>query len=115
MLTATYSGSPQFAGSSGAKSITIAQAASTLVLTSAQNPTPAGSNVAITANVTSPAGVPVGAVTFTTNTFTKTVQTVNGTASVTIPFPNAGNIKVNGVFAGENFKTSTYTLTEIVQ
>jgi hypothetical protein len=114
-LTATYSGSAQFAASSGSKNVTIAQAASSLVLTSAQNPTPAGSNVVITANVTSPAGVPVGAVTFTTNTFSKTVQTVNGTASVTIPFPNAGNIKVNGVFAGQNFKTSTYTLTEIVQ
>jgi hypothetical protein len=36
-------------------------------------------------------------------------------ASVSIPFPTKGNVKVTAVFSGQNFKTQTASMVQVVQ
>jgi hypothetical protein len=115
-ITATYSGSAQFGGSVGVKNVTVAEAPVTVTLSSSQSPSPAGSSVTYTATVTSSTGiVPEGSVSFSTSSFGQTVETSGGVASVSIPFPTKGNVKVTAVFSGQNFKTQTASMVQVVQ
>ena len=86
-VTATYGGSTEFAGSStppAGVAVSVAQAATTVVVTSNQNPSVSGQSVTITAAIfiTAPgAGMPTGTVTFYDN------GVVIGTGSVGTSVP----------------------------
>src|SRR3989449_343869 len=120
-LTAVYSGSPSFLGST---SPVVTQAVNLLntstSLTSTPNPSTTGQAVTLTATVTAvapPTGVPTGTVTFSDGaTVLGTATLVNGSASLSISTLAAGSHPLTAAYGGSaTFAASTSAVvTQVV-
>ena len=112
-LTASYSGSLEFAVSTSAVvTQTVNKGQTTTTLTSTPNPSTAGQAVTLSTTVTAVApavGVPTGSVTFMDGaTPLATVALVNGNASLVTSALTTGNHSLTAVYGGSaNFLTST--------
>jgi hypothetical protein len=121
-LTASYTGTGNFANStSAAVALTVNRAATAVTLTSSANPAAAGQSVTFTAavSVLAPgAGVPTGTVTFMDGNVvlgTAAVIPSVGTARFTTSFAAAGGHVITAVYSGDvNIAGSSQTLTEQV-
>ena len=97
LITATYSWNPTFSSAIGTSSLTVARAATSVALTSTNNPTTVGQTVTYTATVgaTPPgSGLPTGTMAFTGNGTTigicSTVVVAGGRATCTTTYPITG-------------------------
>src|SRR5437667_7486669 len=112
-LTASYSGSLEFAVSTSAVvTQTVNKGQTTTTLTSTPNPSTAGQAVTLSTTVTAVApavGVPTGSVTFMDGaTPLATVALVNGSASLVTSTLTTGNHSLTAVYSGSaNFLAST--------
>src|SRR5437667_1008825 len=112
-LTASYSGSLEFAVSTSAVvTQTVNKGQTTTTLTSTPNPSLAGQAVTLSTTVTAVApavGVPTGTVTFMDGaTSLATVALVNGSATLVTSALTTGNHSLTAVYSGSaNFLTST--------
>src|SRR3989475_8493742 len=120
-LTASYSGSLEFAVSTSAVvNQTVNKGQTTTTLTSTPNPSTAGQAVTLSTTVTAVApavGVPTGSVTFMDGaTPLATVALVNGSASLVTSALTTGNHSLTAVYSGSaNFLTSTSpAVTQVV-
>jgi hypothetical protein len=120
-LTAVYSGSDGFAGStSAAAAVTVNPAATAVTLAPSLNPATTGQSVTFTATVAAVApgaGSPTGTVTFMDGNVVLGTFTVgaDGTAMVTTSFATAGGHAITASYSGDaNFVGSSQTLTEQV-
>ena len=117
-ISAVYSGSPSFSGSTSALlGQTVNQASTTTTLTSSLNPSNSTQAVTFTANVTGENGGTVGG-TVTFQDGTKTLGTVTvsgGAASYTTSTLAAGSHTITATYNGnKNFTTSSTSLTQTV-
>ncbi|MFE9007180.1 Ig-like domain repeat protein [Streptomyces sp. NPDC007875] len=119
-ITATYNGDTNFSASSGTDTQTLnAKTATTTTVTSIPDPSVVGQQVTIRATVSSPTGIPVGAVTFSFGDGTNTavgilfggIATVTHTYTSTTGSPFTVTAAYNGT---ENFATSSGTDTQTV-
>ncbi|MFI0904088.1 Ig-like domain-containing protein, partial [Streptomyces sioyaensis] len=117
-ITATYSGSANFAASSGTDTQTVQGLASTVTtVTSSPDPSVFGQPVTFTATVTSLLGpTPTGTVTFViAGGPTLTAPLVAGTASVTTSSLSVGSHAVTATYSGDvNFSSSSGTDSQLV-
>jgi hypothetical protein len=123
VITAVYSGDPNFEASSQALAEQVnapaTRKATTLALFASANPAVVGQAVTFTATVRGPAGsgTPTGTVTFFVgNTAVARVALdANGRASFTRVFSRAGRFTIRAVYSGDaNFDASSQSLTEQV-
>lgn len=119
-ITATYSPTGTFAGSSGSLTEVINGAATTTTLTSTVNPAYALQPVTLNAAVKSSAtGTPAGSVTFMDGAATlgSAPLAANGTASLSLNFAAPGSHLLTAIYSGDaNFNGSTSSvLTESIQ
>src|SRR5262249_54911728 len=121
-LTASYTGTGNFANStSAAVGLTINRAATAVALASSVNPAVAGQAVTFTATVSVPApgdGLPTGTVTFMDGNVvlgTAPVSPLSGKATFTTSFAVAGGHVITAVYSGDvNLVGSSQALTEQV-
>jgi hypothetical protein len=122
-ITAVYSGSPIFVGSSQTLTEQVNAAptrkATTLDLFASANPVVVGQPVTFTATVRDPSGtsIPTGTVTFFVgNTVVARVTLdANGQARIRGSFSVAGRFTIRAVYSGDaNFDASSQSLTEQV-
>ena len=120
-LTAVYSGSTTFAGSTSPTVTQIvnapAAAATSTSLTSSPNPSTFGQTVTLSSTVTSGAGVPTGTVTFRDGaTVLGTATLVNGSASISISTLAVGSHPLTAAYGGSaTFAASTSAVvTQVV-
>lgn len=116
-ITATYSPTGSFAGSSASLTETINGAPTTTALISNSNPAYALQAVTLSATVSTAAGTPTGAVTFMdgASTLGSTPLSASGTATLTVTFPAPGNHSIQAVYSGDSsFNGSTGALTQSV-
>jgi hypothetical protein len=120
-LTASFSGTIGFAGStSAAVAVTVNRAATTVALRSSVNPAVTGQAVTFTAAVAAVApgaGTPTGTVTFFVGTKRVAVVTLdaNGQASFKRVFSRRGRFTIRAVYSGDaNFDASSQSLIEQV-
>jgi hypothetical protein len=117
-ITVVYSGDASHASStSPALSQVVNKAATSLSLTSSQNPSTVGQSVTFTATVTpSTFGVPTGSVTFKSGTKPLgTVQLVNGSASLSTTLLAKGSDTITATYNGSgNFTGSSNILIQVV-
>ena len=111
-LVAVYSGSSSYASSTSVPLLQIVQlASSTVVLTSATNPSNAGAGVALTATLTSTGGTPTGSVTFLDGANTLGTAPINasGVAVLSAPghFFTVGVHTLTAVYAGDPNNTGS--------
>jgi hypothetical protein len=100
-VTATYSGDPNFSGSSGSLNQTVNQATTTTTLTSSLNPSGLDSPVTFTATITPQyGGQATGTVTF------KDGGTMLGSTGVS---GNAASLTISGLAIGTHSITATYS------
>jgi len=111
-LTAAYGGNADFAISeSGATSITVAQAATSITVTGNNNPVRAGRSVTLTLS----AGTAAGTVTVSEHGKTLAEEPINGTATVKLKPLAPGNHELLISFAGSgDYKPSSTTFTAVV-
>ncbi|MFF9819067.1 Ig-like domain repeat protein, partial [Streptomyces sp. NPDC014006] len=118
-VTATYTGSNSFAGSSGTDPHTVNRALSATTVVSSPDPSRPGQEVTVTATVTAVppgAGTPTGSVTFTIGKRSPvTLPLVNGTASTAISSLNVGTQPITVAYTGSaDFANSSGTDTHTV-
>jgi hypothetical protein len=117
-ITAVYDGSTDFAGStSPVLSQIVQQAASTVTLSSSQNPSAVGQSVAFTATVAPQfAGNPLGSVTFKNgNSTLGQVTLAGGAATLTAASLTAGSHTITSKYSGSaDFSASSATLKQTV-
>jgi Bacterial Ig-like domain (group 3) len=117
-ITATYSPSGDFTGSSASLTETINGAPTSLLLASSVNPPYALQPVTLTARVTSTAaGTPTGSVSFSDGgvTLGSATLTAGGTARLTVKFASAGLHALSASYSGDaNFNASSGGLAETV-
>jgi large repetitive protein len=119
-VTATYTGSTSFAGSSGTDPQTVDRALTTTTLVSSPDPSRPGQTVTLTATVTPVApgaGTTTGSVTFTiANRSSVSSPLVNGSATTTVNVPlNVGTHPITAAYpGGTDFAGSTGTDTHTV-
>ena len=111
-LTAVYSSSAAFAGSTSAavtQTVNSGATATSTSLTSTPNPSTVGQAVTLSSTVTSAAGVPTGTVTFRDGaTVLGTVTLVNGSASLVTSALAAGTHSLTATYSGSaTFAAST--------
>ncbi|MBV9494722.1 MAG: Ig-like domain repeat protein [Acidobacteria bacterium] len=121
-ITATYAGSATFQGSTSAPlTISVLKSATTVALTSSQNPSSLGQSVTFTATVQPPAGfsgstLPSGLVTFfdgPTQLGTGTVT--NGVATFTTSALTIGSHTIGASYGGDsNFNSHSTSMTQLV-
>src|SRR5437867_1062300 len=103
-LTAVYSGSAAFAGSTSAavtQTVNSGATATSTSLTSTPNPSTVGQAVTLSSTVTSAAGVPTGTVTFRDGaTVLGTVTLVNGSASLVTSALTVGTHPLTATYNG---------------
>ncbi|MGW3269588.1 beta strand repeat-containing protein, partial [Streptomyces sp. NPDC001056] len=121
IVTAAYSGDPNFASSQASTSQTVTPAATTTTVTSAPNPSVYGAQVtisAVVAPVAPGAGIPTGTVTFTSSSGrTRTVALdASGVATFTTSVPfSAGDELITATYNGDgNFASSTGSTTQVI-
>ena len=117
-INAVYSGSGEYAGSSGSVAQVVEAAPTTLALTSSLNPAPFGQTVTITATVTSAAAAaPTGKVTIKDgNTVLGTPQLVNGVGQISTSLLAAGSHNLTATYAGNaSYLSSTAKLGQTIQ
>lgn len=103
VLTASYSGDTTFSYSGSSTSFTTIQAVTVTTLNASSTAVAAGSNVTLTANVTSPSTTPTGSVTFKNGVIILGTATLtNGSASITTPTLPAGVDQITAVYAGDS-------------
>src|SRR5262249_34867566 len=121
-LTASYTGSGNFANStSAAVGLTVNRAATTVALAPSVNPAVTGQSVTFTAPVSVLApgtGLPIGTVTFMDGNVvlgTGTVNPFSGKATLTTSFAAAGGHTITASYSGDvNFAASSQAMTEQV-
>jgi uncharacterized repeat protein (TIGR03803 family) len=116
-ITAVYRGNADFSGSSSALSQVVNQAASTVTLTSSQNPSSLGQSVTFTAKVaTQSGGTPTGQVVFKNGSKTlATVALASGVATYNTSSLTSGSHTITAKYNGsKNFSVSSTTLTQTV-
>ncbi|MEU0071549.1 Ig-like domain repeat protein [Streptomyces sp. NPDC006332] len=118
-VTATYTGSNSFAGSSGTDPHTVDRALSATTVVSSPDPSRPGQDATVTATVTAVApgaGTPTGSVTFTIGKRSPvTLPLVNGTAGTAIGTLNVGTHPVTVAYTGSaDFASSSGTDTHTV-
>jgi Bacterial Ig-like domain (group 3) len=117
-LTAAYGGDAQNgASTSAAVTQVVNQAAITMSLTSAPNPSPAGRAVTFTVMLTSTGGLPTGQVTFSlagTTLGTPTIGTAGEVTLSTNKLPAGSNL-VTATYPGNvDYSPATMTVTQVV-
>jgi hypothetical protein len=118
-VTATYTGSNSFAGSSGSDPHTVNRALSATTVVSTPDPSRPGQAATVTATVTAVppgAGTPAGSVAFTiANRSPVTVPLVNGTASTPLSSLSVGTHPITAAYQGSaDFAGSSGTDTHTV-
>jgi hypothetical protein len=121
-LTASYTGTGDFANStSSAVALTVNRASTAVAVTPSVNQATTGQSVTLTATVSVLApgtGLPSGTVTFMDGNVvlgTATVSPLSGTARITTSFAAAGGHVITAVYSGDaNFAGSSQSLTEQV-
>jgi hypothetical protein len=109
-ITATYSGDVNFSGSEGTTSLTVNQAAATVVASANPGSTTNGSPVTYAATVSSTGGTPTGTVTFSvgTTTLCTTGTLESGTGSCVAANAPVGDDTVTALYSGDsNFTASS--------
>ena len=110
-ITAAYAGSLNFSGStSAAAALNVAQAGSSVAISSSSNPATVGTSLIFTATVTSAtSGVPAGSVTFVDGSSTLGTAPLNaaGIAALTVSTLSAGSHSIIANYSGStNFAAS---------
>jgi len=121
-ITATYGGDGNFNGSAGSIGQTVTGVTSTTTLVSSANPSTFGQSVTFTARVSGSGGTPTGSVTFTDQTPSQTLGTVNlvnvggaQQAALTISSLTVGSHNIQASYGGDNtFGGSSATLNQLV-
>ncbi|UNZ21235.1 hypothetical protein HC362_33325 [Streptomyces sp. 891-h] len=118
-VTATYSGSDRFVGSSGTDAHTVDRALSATTVVSSPDPSAPAQNVTVEATVTAVppgAGTPTGSVTFTVgNRSPVAVPLINGSATTSVKSLNVGKHGIIATYTGSTgFTSSTGTDTHTV-
>ncbi|GAA3368941.1 hypothetical protein GCM10017744_086980 [Streptomyces antimycoticus] len=119
-ITATYNGDTNFSASSGTDTQTLnAKTVTTTTVTSIPDPSVVGQQVTISATVSSPTGIPAGAVTFSFGDGTNTAVGIllNGIATVTHTYTTTTGspFTITATYNGtDNFATSSGTDTQTV-
>ncbi|HLN15996.1 MAG TPA: Ig-like domain-containing protein, partial [Acidimicrobiales bacterium] len=112
-VTAAYSGDANFTASAGATSLTVAQTAASLSVTSGTNPSFPGRPVTFTAPVTTGQGLPAptGTVTFTEGAVTlcSAVPLVAGQAVCTATLPITPTQTIDAAYSGDSTFAATST------
>lgn len=103
-ITATYDGDTTYASAAAPISLAVAPARTTTVLTAGPSPVRERAPVTLQARVTSPAGTPVGSVTFADDGVLLGRKAVsgNGTASLVVPGLNAGTHHLTAGFVARS-------------
>jgi hypothetical protein len=116
LITATYSGDTQLAGSTGSLTQVVSQAASTNSLTSSLNPSTYGQLVAFTATVTSQFGAPItrGVTFYDGSAAIASVPIANNIATFSTSLLNAGSHSITAVYSGDG-NTLVSTSTQLQQ
>ena len=117
-LIAHYSGDSVYAATvSPAVTVTVAQAATSVSLTSSANPSYAGGNVTFTAKIAGLAPGATGTVSFSNGSTALGTSIVSkGIASFTTSFPTAGNQAITAAYSGDaNDATSSGTVDQAVE
>jgi sugar lactone lactonase YvrE len=117
-VRASYGGDAAFTPSTSQNlSQVVSPAATTVVLTSSQNPSSVGTRVTFTAVVTSPAGTPTGTVTFRRGTVVLGTSVLNaGRAALQTTSLPRGSWTVSATYnpVPANFATSVGTVVQVV-
>jgi len=117
-INAVYSGSSEYASSTGSVQQVVEPAMTTTTITSSSNPASSGQSVTFTAVVTSAAaGAPTGKVTFKDGkTVLGTASLINGQAQITTSLLAVGGHTLTATYAGSaNFSGSSGTLSQTIQ
>lgn len=117
-INAVYSGSSQYASSSGSVSQIVVPTATTTTLTSSENPSTFGDTVTFTATVGSAAAAaPTGNITLKDGkTIVGTVPLINGQAQISTSLLATGGHTLTATYAGSaNFAKSSGTLSQTIE
>ena len=117
-INAVYSGSSEYATSTGSVQQIVEPATTTTTITSSSNPASSGQSVTFTAIVASAAaGAPTGKVTFKDGkTVVGTASLVNGQAQISTSLLAVGGHTLTATYAGSsNFSGSSGTLSQTIQ
>jgi hypothetical protein len=122
IIQASYGGDANFTNSAATVNQSVGKATSATALTSSANPSTFGQSVTFTAIVSSPGSTPTGSVTFTDQTTSQTLGTVNlapvggvQQAAFTISTLATGSHIILASYGGDaNTGTSSATVTQMV-